>query len=403
MASSFELLLKKAITNLDVPSIAVEAKRRDGSRILSMYLGSPSPLFTSQNAIGKNTLFTLASLTKLPTSIAALQLAENGTIGLDDDVTDLLPTLKQQRILKGFKADGDPILEDRTNPITIRHLLTHSAGTGYDFSNEELRRVQSFHGERLSSKPTIEQRFNLPLLFEPGESWNYGCSIDWVGKLVEVLTGLKLETYMSKHVWQPLGITSFTFWPHQRDTTTKELAILAERDDETEHLRPLPEGLSLNIGVTDCFGGQGGYSTVQDFLQLLYSLLANDGRILKPETADLLFQGHLTATSKFVLNRKMEDPSWAVGTFYPGETYDWSLGGLLIEIAGHGCSLSRGSNTLVWSGAANLFWFVDRQNGICGLFATQVMPPADHVSQALIKAFHEEVYKQVSEGAARQC
>ncbi|KAH7232497.1 beta-lactamase/transpeptidase-like protein [Fusarium solani] len=361
MASSFELLVNEAIKNLDVPSIAVEAIRRDGS---------PSPLFTSQNAIGKNTLFTLASLTKLPTSIAALQLVENGTIGLDDDVTDFLPTLKQQRILKGFKADGEPILEDRTNPITLRHLLTHSAGTGYDFSNEVLRRVQSFLGEHLSSKPTIEQRFNLPLLFEPGESWNYGCSIDWVGKLVEVLTGLKLETCMSKYIWQPLGVTSFTFWPHRQDVAKKELAILAERDEETKKLRPVPEGLSLNIGVTDCFGGQGGYATVQDFLQLLYSLLVNDGRILKPETADLLF----------ILGR-----------------------GLLIETAGHGCPPSRGSNTLVWSGAANLFWFIDRQNGLCGLFATQVMPPADHVSQALIKAFHEEVYKQISEDAARQC
>ncbi|EEU33543.1 uncharacterized protein NECHADRAFT_105768 [Fusarium vanettenii 77-13-4] len=376
MASSFELLLNEAIKNLDVPSIAVEAIRRDGS---------PSPLFTSQSAIGNNTLFTLASLTKLPTSIAALQLVENGTIGLDDNVTDLLPTLKRQRILKGFKVDGEPILEDRTNPITLRHLLTHSAGTGYDFSNDELRRVQSFHGEHLSAKPTIEQRFNLPLLFEPGESWNYGCSIDWVGKLVEVLTGLKLETYMSKHVWQPLGVTSFTFWPHQRDSAAKQLAILAERDDETKHLRPLPEGLSLNIGATDCFGGQGGYSTAEDFLQLLYSLLANDGRILKPETAD-----HRNEQ----ICAEPQNGRSILGS---------RLGGLLIETADHGCSLSRGSNTLVWSGAANLFWFIDRQNGICGLFATQVMPPADHVSQALIKAFHEEVYKQISEDAARQC
>lgn len=131
---------------------------------------------------------------------------ENGTISLDDDVTDLLPTLKRQRILKGFKTDGEPILEDRTSPITLRHLLTHSAGTGYDFSNEVLRRVQSFLGEHLSSKPTIEQRFHLPLLFEPGGSWNYGCAIDWAGKLVEVLTGLKLEMYMSKYIWQPLGV-----------------------------------------------------------------------------------------------------------------------------------------------------------------------------------------------------
>jgi CubicO group peptidase (beta-lactamase class C family) len=292
-------------------------------------------------------------LTKLPTSIAALQLVEKGIVGLDEDVTDLLPSLKQQRVLQNFKEDGSPVLQNRTNPITLRHLLTHSAGTGYDFSNDELLRVQAFNRKHLSSQPTIEQRFDLPLLFEPGESWNYGCSIDWVGKLVEVLTGLTLETYMLKHLWQPLGVTGFTFWPHQRDTA---MAILAERDKETKRLRPLPEGLPLNIGVTNCFGGQGGYSTVQDFMELLHSLLANDGRILRPETVDLLFQGHLTAASKSALNRRMEDPCWAVGTFYPGELYDWSLGGLVIEKPSPDCPLSRGSNTLVWSGAANLFW-----------------------------------------------
>ncbi|KAH7265728.1 beta-lactamase/transpeptidase-like protein [Fusarium redolens] len=360
MATFFEQLLKQAIENLDVPSIAIEAKQRDGTQLLSLYLDSPSPLFSSQDAIDSNTLFTLASLTKLPTSVAALQQVEKGIIGLDNDVTHLLPTLKRQRILQGFKADGVPVLKDRTNPITLRHLLTHSAGTGYDFSNDELRRVQSLKGECLGSKPTVEQRFNLPLLFEPGESWNYGCSIDWVGRLVEILTNMDLETYMSKHIWQPLGVTRFTFRLNQKNAATNEVAVLAERDNETKRLRPLPEGLPLNNGVTDCFGGQGGYSTVPNFMQLLYSLLANDGRILKAETVDLLFQGHLTPASKSVLNRKMEDPSWAVGTFYPGETYNWSLGGLLIEKPGSSCPFSRGLNTLVWSGATNLFWVAHR-------------------------------------------
>ncbi|KAH7189888.1 beta-lactamase/transpeptidase-like protein [Fusarium oxysporum] len=360
MATFFEQLLKQAIENLDVPSIAIEAKQRDGDHVI------PSVLtYFSQDAIDINTLFTLTSLTKLPTAIAALQQVEKGIIGLDNDVTHLLPTLKQQRVLQSFKADGVPVLKDRTNPL--RHLLTHSAGTGYDFSNDELRGVQSLKGEYLGSKPTVEQRFNLPLLSEPGESWNYGCSIDWVGRLVEILTNMNLETYMLKHIWQPLGVTRFTFRLNQQ---------------MPQRTRPLPEGLPLNNGVTDCFGGQGGYSTVPDFMQLLYSLLANDGRILKPGTVDILFQGHLTPASKSVLNRKMEDPSWAVGTFYPGETYDWSLGGLLIEKPGSSCPFSRGLNTLVWSGAANLFWFIDRENGICGLFATQILPPADQVSQA---------------------
>ncbi|KAF4973605.1 hypothetical protein FSARC_145 [Fusarium sarcochroum] len=356
MATTFQQSLNQAIENLEIPSVAIEAKQHDGTQLLSMHLESPSPLFSSQNANSNDTLLTLASCTKLPTSIAALQLVEKGIIGLDSDITELLPTLKQQRVLRSFKPDGVPVLEDRTNPITLRVLLTHSAGTGYDFSNDELRRVQSLNGENLGSMPAVEQRFNLPLLFEPGESWNYGCAIDWVGRLVEILTNMDLKTYMLKHIWQPLGVTSFTFWPNQQNLATNKMAVLAERDKETKRLRPLPEGLPLSKGVTECFGGQGGYSTAQDFMELLYSLLVNDGRILKPETADLLFQGHLTAPSKCVLNRKMEDPSWAVGTFYSGETYDWSLGGLLIESPDSSCPFPRGPNTLVWSGAANLFW-----------------------------------------------
>lgn len=302
----------------------------------------------------KDTLFALASLTKLPTTVAVLQIVERGIIALDDDVGRILPELCQHGVLTGFTHDGHPILRPRRNPITVRQLLTHSAGTGYDFSDPALARFQQSGGVPLSSGSTVEERFDHPLLFEPGKSWNYGCSIDWAGLLVEKLLSTDLETYTKENIWKPLGVSSFTFWPDKpAEARPQRVAPMYERIANSGKLKLLPDGLELNRGLKNCFGGQGGYASLDDFVELLSSLLWDDERILKKETTALMFRPQLSTESATTLQTKMADPSWAIGDFYDGEEYDWGLGGLLVTRGSNG---HRQPGTLIWSGIANLFW-----------------------------------------------
>ncbi|KAF4993369.1 hypothetical protein FDECE_13423 [Fusarium decemcellulare] len=391
---SLDALLQTSLKNGVVPSLALLAKRRDGSCVLSRYLGGSEPSWPNQNTVDSQTIFTLASCTKLPTTVAALQLVEKQLISLDTDVSSILPVLGRQKVLAGWNADGSPILNKRRNPITLRHLLTHSSGAAYDFSNTDLEKFHCFRNTLPSNGSTIDERFDLPLLFEPGEGWEYGCGVDWAGKVVEQLSGTSLESYLRQNVWEPLGAMSFTFWPKCQSKEGRHLAALTVKGETTGRLKELPDGLALNVSVTDCFGGQGGYSNAADYTELLFSLLANDKRLLQAETMEMMFEGQLSKKSKEVLQAVTRDPTWAIGDFYPGEVYDWGLGGLLVEqLESCDALYARGPRTLVWSGAANLFWFIDRSKGLCGLFATQVLSSYDPDIEKLIAAFQEFVYK----------
>ncbi|KAI9163528.1 beta-lactamase [Paramyrothecium foliicola] len=391
--NDFDHACEAAVRDQVVNSLALVATHKDettGSKLYSKYLGSPSSTVNGR-PVDAQTVFALASYTKLPTSIAALKVVEEGLIGLDDDVAGVLPDLAKQQILTGFTSDGAPILQPRQNRLTLRHLLTHSAGLGYDLVNPQLKRYQAYRGRQLSHGPTLEERLDLPLLYEPGTSWEYGCSVDWAGKLVERLKSTTLESFLAENVWKPLGVSSYTFWPHRNKDIERRLATQSFRIPETGKLKPLPKGLRLNIGVADCFGGSGAYSDAETYMALLRSLLANDGKVLQKQTVDLFFQCQLSSGSRAALQAAMADPSWAVGDFYPGEEYDWGLGGLLItKAAGPG---PRRSGSMVWSGVANLFWFIDRSAELCGMFMTQVVPEGDPAIEDLIKAYQKVVYR----------
>ncbi|KAL7755529.1 hypothetical protein ACKLNR_014627 [Fusarium oxysporum f. sp. zingiberi] len=332
-----------------------------GSQITSGFLGGPSPSWPDQEPIDSETIFTLASCTKLPTTVAVLHIVEKKLIALDDDVSNMLPALGRQKVLAGWDLDGTPILHNRQYPITLRHLLTHSSGAGYSPYNSNLARYQRYRGIQPSQGSTIEERFDFPLLFEPGQGWEYGCGIDWAGKLVEQLSGISLESYLQDFVWKPLGASSFTFWPDAQRHTHRH-AALTRRNRATGNLELVTDGYDLNRGVSDCFGGHSGYCNGPDYTRLLLSILMNDGRVLRPETVDMMFQGQLSVESQQALQEGMETRKLITGDFYPGEVYNFALGGMLIEDArAADAPYSRGRRTLVWCGGTNQFWVSDCQ------------------------------------------
>lgn len=315
-------------------------------------------------------------MTKLLTSLCVLKLVEQGVIGLDDDVTPHLETLARQPVLTGFD-DGTsdskpPTFQARTQPITLRRLLTHSAGTGYLLMDGRLQRWAAATGRPLpkplqrppvSGGATVDTRFDYPLLFEPGSSWVYGSGIDWAGRLVEKLTGgtTTLDDFMYQHVLAPVGVPrgGITFHPTRLpgfSPDDNDLVATAVRDEASGKVGFLP---TEHFGEHDAFGGEGLFGGAGHYLAVLHSLLVDDGKILQPQTARLLFEPLLEPAAREALNAEIAEAGWVVGVVPKGVEYDWSAGGLL-STGGDGLGHRR-KGFLQWSGMLNMSWVSEEE------------------------------------------
>ena len=217
------------------------------------------------------------------------------------------------------------------------------------------RKIQSILDAR-DPHPTpgeVVGRATFPLLFEPGTSWVYGYGIDWAGLVLERLTGSSLDNWMKQHMWPQIGVKHISFAPFASKDIRDKLPKIATRDDEG--LEHVPDNSFLNDGNTGCFGGWGAIASMDEYIKVLHSLLANDGKLLKKETADQMFKPQLTKASKATLHKIMDSPvvETFVGDFPDPEQYDHGIGGLLIERDNEG---RRKKGTLTWSGMANCFW-----------------------------------------------
>ncbi|KAI0843294.1 beta-lactamase family protein [Hypoxylon sp. FL0890] len=384
--ATFEDQVTNAVERGFAPGVVVIAKDKQGNLDYSKaFSPKDGPAYNEDTVMG------LASMSKLVTTVAALQLVERGLIALDDDVLPLLPTLAKQEILTGFADNGEPITRKRQNPITLRLLLTHSAGLAYDFVHESLAKVAAWK-KLPNPAATIDEAFDLPLLYEPGEDFQYSSSIDWAGKVVEKLTGQSLEDYMRKNIFEPLGMDNATFFPWNHPEIQARRVPMAYREDPYGPVVAKPGEPWFSDGKKEPFGGQGLFSSMRDYIKLMHSLLVDDEKLLKKETAALMFQPNLSPKSKTALLEMMKDPAWLIGDFPVTNEYDWGLGGILVTGDKHEY---RKKGTLIWSGAANLYWFIDRAAGLCGVFGVQVLPPFDDRIKPLIKAFEDEVYGKV--------
>lgn len=364
--STFEEQAAKVVESGSLPGLVVVAKDKDGEHLTLEQLIITSILTLGEGKLNYSKAFSrnggtpyqedsvlaLASMTKLVTSVAAMQLVERGLITLDEDVSPLLPSLAKLEILTGFADDGTPITHKRKNPITLRRLLTHSAGVGYPFSDPRL--IQYIEWKKPSPDAgTVDEVFDLPLVYEPGEGYLYSSAIDRVGQLIEKVTGQNLEEYMKKNIWEPLGMNSTTFFPREHPEIQARQVPMGFRDEATGVVAETGEQAWFEKGLKEPFGGQGLYSTMTDYTKLLHSLLVDDEKVLKKETAALFFQPQLSPASKASLLKLMTGPEWLIGKFPETNEYDWGLGGILIDGDKHDF---RRKNTMIWSGASNCFW-----------------------------------------------
>ncbi|KAI0378080.1 beta-lactamase family protein [Hypomontagnella monticulosa] len=384
--TSLDKLLQSAVDNGTAPGIVVIAKDKDGkvdyAKAFSREGGTQYSL---------DTVLELTSMSKFPTAIAALQLVEKGLIGLDDDVSHLLPSLGKHGVLVSVAEDGTPTVRERKNPLTLRRLITHSAGVGYHFMDENLGKVKAAQ-KGAPPGTSVDESFDYPLLFEPGEGWAYGAGLDRVGQVVEKLSGLPLDEYMKKNMWEPLDVHNSTFFPAQNPDVDARRVAMAYRDDPDGPAVEKPEVPTMTAGLKVAYGGHGMFASMADYIKIVHSLLVDDEKLLKKETAALMFEPQLTPASKEQLGKFMESP--VMKSFFPspptGNDRDYGLSGLLIVGDKH--QYWR-KGALMWGGAGSLNWFIDREAGVCGVFGAQVLP-SDQRMRDLIDAFQTDVYRQ---------
>jgi CubicO group peptidase (beta-lactamase class C family) len=364
--------------------------------------------FTYEKAIGERTLLSgekkahraddvvsLASASKLLTTIAALQCVEDGLLSLTGDLSSIAPELAAQKVLTGFGDDGKPVFEAQKRGITLEMLLSHSSGLTYFFLDPLIARWKAQYAPPRPAgvKLRVEEMFDQPLGFQPGEGWLYGPGLDWAGRIVERVTGKTLGDYLHERVFAPLDINDAQFFPVTREDLRSRLVDLSPDDPDAQGRAVVGDG-SQNLSGKGDFGGHGLFMTTPDYLKVLRSLLSNDGKILKPETVDNMFEHHLSPESTTALQAAFKSPAgqfYLVGTS-PDKKAGYGLGGLVTL---EGVDGWYGEGTMSWGGGLTLTWFIDRENGLCGVGAVLCKVPLNMEAAAELKQiFRKDIYRK---------
>jgi CubicO group peptidase (beta-lactamase class C family) len=386
--SQVDEVLGSAIDRGDVPGVVAMAAARDEV----VYQGAfGRRALADEAAMSTDTVFWIASMTKAITSTAAMQLVEQGKLALDHPIADVLAELSAPQVLEGFDPSGEPRLRPAKRPITLRHLLTHTAGLVYDIWNADMGRYME-----IKAIPGIvscqNAALSLPLVFDPGKNWDYGINIDWVGKAVERVSGQVLGDYMSEHLFEPIGMRDTTF-----KLTQEHRARMARM-----HARS-PDGtlaaIEFEVPQEPEFqmGGGGLYGTASDYLAFERVFLnegsANGRLVLKPETVRLMAANAIGDLN--VQPLKTVAPNLSNDAeFFPGMVKKWGLGFMIsTELVPGG----RSAGSLAWAGLGNTYFWIDRDRGIVGVILMQLLPFADPKALALLDQFEKAVYASLAQ------
>ncbi|VIO80928.1 Esterase EstB [Bradyrhizobium ivorense] len=328
-----------------------------------------------------DTLFRIASMAKLVTSVAALQLVEQGRLKLDEPAANVDPALAALPVLTGFDAKGVPQLRPPRQPITLRNLLSHTSGLSYPLWDADAKR----YGRAARSDPALPRSV---LMFDPERRWAYGGSLDRVGRLIEIASGRTLDRYFADHILRPLGMndTGFAISEPQR---AREAHLHVRRSDGT--LKPEP--LERHTSPRTVSGGGGLYSTAPDFLILLQALL-NGGSlagtsILRPRTLALMATNQIGDLAAGVM--KTTNPALSNDVdFFPGNRLRWGIGHMINLDPVEG---GRKGGSLTWAGLFNTYYWIDPASGIAGVIMMQILPFADAPALDACRAFERALYR----------
>ena len=385
-AARIDGLLKQAVDAKEVPGVVAMAATDKGV----LYEGAfgPRALDGTAGAMTPDTVFRIASMTKAIATVAAMQLVEQGKLSLEGPVPNIDPTLGSPTVLEGFDAAGAPKVRPAKGPITLRQLLTHTAGFSYDTWDPDTGRyikATGMPGRATGKVASLRQ----PLVFDPGSRWLYGINIEWTGRIIEAVSGQALEDYFRERIFSPLGMKDSTYVTSQ-EQRARQARLHTRQPDGALAVQPLEP-----VPVKAEFFAAGGplYSTARDYMVFLQMLL-NGGsfkgaRILKPETVALMNQNHTGNIACGVLKTAMPALSNDVD-FFPGADIRWGLGYMMNLQAGPN---GRSAGTFSWGGLFNTYYWLDPAKKVTGLIMTQILPFADAKAVKLYGQLEAGVYE----------
>ncbi|MEO6023303.1 MAG: serine hydrolase domain-containing protein [Burkholderiales bacterium] len=385
LKTSADAVLKAGAAAGDVPGVVAVATDREGM----IYEGAfGTTVLGTDIAMTPDTVVWIASMTKAITGIAAMQLVEQGKLSLDTPASQILPDLGKVQVLDGW--DGDtPRLRAPKRAITLRHLLTHTAGFSYSLWNKDIGKY-----EVVKKVPGIitcqNAALTTPLIADPGERWEYGINIDFVGKMVEAVSGERLGVYFRKNIFQPLGMYSTAF-----KLTPSMNARLAKIHQRGEDGKLTPTDIMIPQDPEFEMGGGGLYSTAGDYLKIVQMMLnngkANGRQILQPVTVALMSKNAMGNIK--VRNLKTAVPALTNDAeFFPGMPKNWGLSFMINE---QPAPTGRSAGSLAWAGLANSYFWIDQTKGVGGVYLSQVLPFADVKALPMFYAFEKAVYQSI--------
>jgi methyl acetate hydrolase len=390
MSAGIDSVLQAAVDAGAVPNVVAMAADTGGP----IYEGAAGPRAVgSSDPVTPDTLFRIASMTKMVATVAALQLQERGLLDLDAPVEQYLPEFAGLQVLEGFDGD-EPRLRAPATQATVHHLVTHTSGLAYWFFNADIVRWEEATGTPnvLSGSKEI---FAAPLVADPGTRYEYGINTDWLGRVVEAASGQSLDDYLAEHILGPLGMTSTTFLMSDEQRARSVPVHLRGEDGAWQ-----ASELDWSQEPEWWAGGHGLHSTPRDYLRFQRMLLGAgtlDGtKILEAATVDRAFTNQIGELD-FPAEIRTADPG-STADFNAGPGFKWGLGLLLNSEQQPGM---RAAGSGAWAGIFNTHFWVDRASGVTGAIYAQTLPFVEPAVYQVYVDFERALYASIGAGSVR--
>ena len=376
-------IIGAAVTQQDAPFLVAMTGNREGVT-WSGAAGHAAP----DQAASLNTVFRIFSMSKAVGSMAAMMLMDRGQLSADASVQSILPEFADMKLLDGFDAAGQPILRAPRVQATVRHLATHTSGLAYEFWNANMGRCMA-----ATQAPTILSGLKssafYPLQFEPGTRWDYGIGIDWLGLVVEKVSGRRIDQFCADEIFGPLGMTDTSFEVSANQATRLSAVNIRGEDGKFGDFALAPPSHPEFYGM-----GHALYSTAPDYMRFLRMVMnggALDGNRLISEAGLTTMLSNQIGSIDIPLLPSCAPPLSADVNLFPGKRKSHSMAFMRFDedIPGMRHAGSQG-----WAGVLNSHYWIDPKANVIGLLMTQSLPFAEPRFMATYEAFERETYRQ---------
>jgi len=391
--AQIDQILREKSEAKEIPGVVAVAARGNET----IYQGAFGKRDLSKDdAMTLDSVFWIASMTKAVTTAGAMQLVEQGKLDLDAAIGKLLPDLASPQVLEGFDAKGEPKLRPAKGAITLRQLMTHTAGFCYNMWNGDMAVYLDKTG--IPAITTCKNdALKTPIMSDPGTRWEYGTNIDFVGKAIEATSGKRLDAYLRDHLFAPLGMNDTSF--KISDAMRKRLVGMHARGEDGS-LAAIP--FELEQEPEFHMGGGGLYSTAGDYIKFCQMILnkgkGNGNQVLKAETVATMGQNHIGDLNMPKLTSVAPMYTNDVD-LYPDMVKKWGLS-FLINTAKTPEGRSPGS--LAWAGLANTYYWIDPSRDVCGVILMQLLPFADGKCLDAFAGFERGIYAGLDAGSGQK-